>query len=81
MRNQSLDAATQLAVARRRVAQLRQALRELVDHLSATHGSWQDLLIDVDCIERRLEGAMEEIERVFLRDPGEYTRPPRSPWP
>lgn len=80
MSNQSLDAATRLAVARKRVAQLQQALRELVDHLPATHDSWRDLLVDVDCIERRLEGALEEIERVFLRDPNDYTRPPRVPW-
>jgi hypothetical protein len=78
-----LDVIAMLDLAHQQACLLLSALQRLMlslDNLSdnKTHASWEDLLTDVDCIERRLRGALSVPAETFTRDPATYTPPPRN---
>jgi hypothetical protein len=73
MKPKARDSALYLALAHRRAMQLRQAVGDLLQVLEEPHESWLDLTIDVDCIERRLRGALDRANGVFREDPATYT--------
>jgi len=79
MKPKASDSALYLAVAHRRAMQLRRAVADLLQVLEEAHESWLDLWIDVDCIERRLRGALDRANGVFREDPATYTPSPPDP--
>jgi len=77
MKYPTLDAVERLSLAHEQVLQLRRTLDSLSEVLPEMHESWCYLIHDVDCMQRRLGGALEAIGKVFQQDPAEYIRPPR----
>jgi hypothetical protein len=75
--NTSRSAITSVAQAHKRAFQLRQTLIDLLQTPGEKDMSWHDLAHDADCIERRLRGALNAMNKVLLENPATYTPPPR----
>jgi hypothetical protein len=77
VQNQARAAIVHVAEAHKRARQLRQALVGLLQTSEEKDATWHDLAYDADCIERRLRGALNAMNKVLTRDPADYTPPPR----
>lgn len=78
MRDKSASAITYVAEAHKRAFQLRQTLVGLLQTPDEKDTTWHDLAYDAGCIERRLRGALDAMNKVLMADPARYTPPPRS---
>jgi hypothetical protein len=78
MRNKSSAGVTYVAEAHKRALQLRRALIALLQTVEEKDAAWNDLAYDADCMERRLWGALQAMNKVLVQNPNAYTPPPRS---